>query len=100
MVAKWEEIASAKQAALLKAIPEQWRIPQDIVPSEDVLDVSDWPRTSGFFTQKELDITETSATDLVAKLRDRELSSQEITAAFCKRAAVGHQLVCLWRAHS
>ncbi len=42
-------------------------------------------------TAKELEITEKyTVTELLAKLRSRELSAEEVTRAFLRRAAVAH----------
>jgi amidase len=91
----WEEIAAAKRGAILASIPKDWIIPDGIKPPDSQLDVTEVPETSGFFTRQELDITSKSATELIAKLHSGEWTSQEVTAAFCKRAAVAHQLVLL-----
>lgn len=48
-------------------------------------------------TEKEVDITENyDATALAQALRERKLTCVDVTTAFCKRAAIAHQLVnCL-----
>ena len=93
MPEKWEAIGAAKRKALHESIPKEWRIPADLMPLESQLDVMNFPETSGWFTKKELEITGSSATDLVQKLAKGELSSEEVTLAFCKRASAAHQLV-------
>ncbi|KAK3061928.1 hypothetical protein LTS18_005157, partial [Coniosporium uncinatum] len=96
MPAKWEEIAAAKRAALADSIPEEWRIPSDIKPSSEELDVSTFPHQSGWFTEEELKITDSGASALLEKLRNGELSSEAVTRAFCKRACAAQQLTnCL-----
>jgi len=89
----WEEIAEKKRQALKDSIPSQWVIPDNLLPPADQADVTTFPRESGFFTQRELELTSTNATDLVKKLASGELTSTELTTAFCKTAAVAHQLV-------
>lgn len=54
----------------------------------------EYPKISGIMTDVELAITESSAVDLVTQLADGELTSIAVTTAFCKRAALAHQLVC------
>jgi len=93
MPEKWEEIGAAKRKALIDSIPKEWIIPADIMPPESQLDVTSFPQKSGWFTKKELEITDTSATDLVQKLANGQLNSEEVTLAFCKRASAAHQLV-------
>lgn len=91
----WEEIGARKRAALLASIPEEWRVPAELLPPDSQDDVTGWPATSGWFTAEELAITELSASELVPKLASGALKSVVVTRAFCKRAAAAHQLVCL-----
>ncbi|KAL2014079.1 hypothetical protein VTN00DRAFT_1604 [Thermoascus crustaceus] len=88
-MASWEQLAADKRARLEKTIPAEWKIQNP--PSGD--SVFDYPAQSGILSPKELEITGTSATDLVAKLATGELKSVEVTLAFCKRAALAHQLL-------
>jgi hypothetical protein len=44
-------------------------------------------------TEKELGITESSATQLVGKMGKDELIVEEAVVAFLKRATLGHQVV-------
>ena len=93
MPKKWEDISTAKRATLLASIPTEWLIPEQLKPQDSQLDVTTFPADSGWFTPKELDITFKSATELLEKLKAGQLTSEEVTAAFCKRAAAAHQLV-------
>lgn len=77
----------------MSSIPQEWRIPADLLPPVTQDDVTDWPDTSGWFTADELAITSLTATELVAKLASAEFKSEDVTKAFCKRAAAAHQLV-------
>ncbi|KAL1886235.1 Acetamidase [Paecilomyces lecythidis] len=89
MPEKWEELIADKRARLAKTIPAEWKI--QTLPAED--SVIDYPAKSGFLSAKELEITNSTATDLVAKLATGELKSYDVTLAFCKRAALAHQLL-------
>ncbi|KAI0527721.1 amidase [Xylaria bambusicola] len=92
----WETIAAQKRQALLNSIPEEWRIPDHLLPPESQVDVTGFPEISGWFTQEELDITNATALELLPKLASGSLRSETVTRAFCKRAAAAHQLVnCL-----
>lgn len=54
------------------------------------------PYTSGIMTERELQLTEQDATALLEQLSKRELTSYDLTRAFCKRAAIAQQLInCL-----
>ncbi|KAL2813849.1 amidase signature domain-containing protein [Aspergillus granulosus] len=92
----WEAVAEKKRQALQDSIPAPWIIPPDILPAADQADVTTFPRESGFFTDRELEITSMTAPDLLKKLASGEWTSEEVTTAFCKTAAVAHQLTnCL-----
>jgi len=94
MAADWQSIATSTQLSILDSIPPQWRLsPKD--KNLSVKDVRAIPKACGLLTPKQLEITETTATTLLEQLRSRALSSVEITEAFCARAAIAHQLVCL-----
>ncbi|KAG8410956.1 hypothetical protein J3459_016779 [Metarhizium acridum] len=94
--ASWEQIGARKRQELLASIPQEWLIPADVLPAETEDDVTSWPEACGWFTAEELAITNASATELIPKLASGELSSEEVTRAFCKRAAAAHQLTnCL-----
>lgn len=85
----WQEIAADKKARITASIPQEWRLKS--APTE--LSVMAYPKESGIMNADELDITESSATDLVAKMAAGKLTSVAVTTAFCKRAALAHQLV-------
>jgi amidase len=85
----WDKIAEDKKNRIAASIPPEWRIKS--VPSEDT--VMGYPKISGIMSAEELDITESTATDLVAKMAAGQLTSIAVTTAFCKRAAMAHQLV-------
>lgn len=89
----WEKIASLKRQALWESIPEEWRIPTELLPASTEDDVSQWPETCGWFTDEELAITNSTASELIAQLTSGRLSAETATRAFCKRAAAAHQLV-------
>jgi len=89
----WTEIAATKRAGRDDKIPERWRIPQELMPAENVLDVQDWPKTSGFFTSQELLLTEATASEVVEKIAKGEWTAQEVMEAVCKRASVAQQLI-------
>ncbi|KAH7193681.1 amidase signature domain-containing protein [Fusarium flagelliforme] len=92
----WKDISAKKIEALNSSIPQEWRIPQDLLPPADQADVTTWPEASGWFTNDELAITSLTAAELLNKLVSGALKSEDVTRAFCKRAAAAHQLTnCL-----
>jgi amidase len=89
----WEPIVAKAQAAVHSAIPEKWRLPKtENLQGKCVLSI---PRTCGVLTADQLDITEQTATELLAKLARGKLRSVDVVDAFCARAAIAHQLVFL-----
>lgn len=85
----WEDIVADKLARLDGTIPAAWRL--NGPPTDD--NVMDYPAKSNILTADELDITASSAVDLVAKMAARELTAVAVITAFSKRAAIAHQLV-------
>ncbi|THY38662.1 glutamyl-tRNA amidotransferas-like protein subunit A [Aureobasidium pullulans] len=84
----WKEVAAAKNQRINDSIPKEWRIDTSSLP-DNVMEI---PATSGILSKTELDITNSSATDLVAKLAAGKLKAVDVTTAFCKRAAISHQV--------
>lgn len=90
MAASWENRAADKRARIEGSIPTEWKI-QSLPKGASVMD---FPEKSGILSAEELAITKLPATDLVVRLARGELKSVDVTLAFCKRAALAHQLVC------
>jgi len=91
----WELQARKAKDILENSIPKQWLLPEDKFPPADEKSVIDFPRKSGLLTERELGITELSATALVAEMGAGELSAEEVVVAFLKRSVLGHQLVSI-----
>ncbi|KAJ5167171.1 uncharacterized protein N7482_005952 [Penicillium canariense] len=92
----WETIAAQKRKALIASIPTEWVIPSNFLPPESQLDVTGFPKQSGWFTDHELAIISTPAPELLVNIATGSWTSEEVTRAFCKAAAAAHQLTnCL-----
>jgi len=98
---EWKSLVAAKKESQRTVIRHEWLIDPKVLnelkqcPGGRLLEI-DPAKRAGILTDEELKITEQySATDLLEKLHKRELSSVAVTTAFCKRAAVAHQLVTL-----
>ena len=89
----WELQAHKARDTLQRSIPQQWLLPEDKLPPVDQKNVEDFPRKSGLLTERQLTITEMSATAIVADMGNGRLSAAEVVIAFLKRAVLGHQLV-------
>jgi amidase len=92
---KWEKVAAAKRESLAASIPHEYRVPQQQVPPESQLDVTTWPKSSGWFTQEELEITDSTASRILQQVASKSWSAEKVTRAFCKRAAAAQQLVSM-----
>jgi amidase len=86
----WKDLAADKKRRIDASIPPEWRL--ETQPT-DALSVMDYPKQSGIMNAEEIAITESSAASLVRKMASGELTSVAVTHAFCKRAALAHQLV-------
>ncbi|OKL63993.1 hypothetical protein UA08_00127 [Talaromyces atroroseus] len=88
-------LAAAKRAQQQDKIPETWRIPAESF--QDATNVMDIPLTCGILDQTEVKITsDYDATALLEQLKARVWSTEQVIVAFCKRAAIAHQLTnCL-----
>ncbi|EFQ27304.1 amidase [Colletotrichum graminicola] len=101
----WEAIASRHRDKQQQAIPQDWIIPHSKLKelngtgtaNEGRLVSLEAARKSALLTEKELKITESNnARKLLERIHTGELSSEEVTVAFCKRAALAQQLTsCL-----
>jgi amidase len=89
--APWQAIALRKQAQRQSRIPSAWLLKTP--PLTSILDVRSIPRTSGILDSHELSITENyDATSLAGAIRSHQLTAEEVTIAFCKRAAIAQQV--------
>jgi amidase len=93
----WRVVVTKKRAQLDAQVPAEWRLSETFlasIPASGRLLEDDVVRHSGILTDAELDITEKySATELLPKLACGDVSSLQVTTAFCKRAAIANQLV-------
>lgn len=89
----WTDIVARKRNERDSKIPEEWRIVQKLLPLSEANYVQDFPSKSGMFTDHELSITESTASEVVEKIAKAEWSAVEVVKALCKRAAVAQQLL-------
>ena len=87
----WQDTARAKRDSVNNLIPEQWRL-KSIPSAEEQRDVTGkyiWQ----FLSEREAEITETNAVDIAKNTTTGHWTAEEVTRAFCHRAALAHQLV-------
>ncbi|EMD94628.1 hypothetical protein COCC4DRAFT_147870 [Bipolaris maydis ATCC 48331] len=93
--ANWEPISKQKKAERDSRIPADWKL--STLPGPEVTNYTEIPRQCGLLTEQELQITEQyDAVALAAAIREKRLNCLDVATAFCKRAAIAHQLTnCL-----
>ncbi|RVX70935.1 hypothetical protein B0A52_06092 [Exophiala mesophila] len=89
----WQDVAAKRRDDINRKIPQSWLLSTEIVKNHRPIDL---PHLSGLLSPDELYLTELSAVTLLAAIRNRRYSSVQVTRAFCKRAAIAHQVTnCL-----
>ncbi|KAG5804417.1 hypothetical protein H9Q71_011005 [Fusarium xylarioides] len=101
----WKTIAAQHREKQRDAIPAEWLLPEKQLQglkntgdgNGSKLIESKAVHRSGLLTEKEIVITERyTAAELLSKIHSQELSSEEVTVAFSKRASLAQQLTsCL-----
>lgn len=91
----WEELAADKRAATFDKIPESWRLSKN-----DLSDAKKQHDLTGsfickFLTEVEVATTAQSTIQIVSAIQAEHLTAVQVTKAFCKRAAITHQIVSL-----
>ncbi|KAL4934328.1 putative general amidase [Aspergillus undulatus] len=107
---EYSSIAEQKQNQLWERIPQQWRLSPSQIPAGmhspaesvtnvqyDRVNVLDIPRSCGLLSSKELEITQNwDIKGLLSQIHSKRVTAKEVIEAFCKRAAIAHQLTrCL-----
>lgn len=94
MTADWPLLATQKRASILASIPSRWVLPPSSIPSPSAqVDVTTY--ILQFLSAREREITECGADAIAARTCTGVWSAEEVVSAFCHRAAVAHQLVCM-----
>ncbi|KAL5113571.1 hypothetical protein ACEQ8H_008551 [Pleosporales sp. CAS-2024a] len=93
--AQWQLVSWQKKDEQYARIPRAWRLGS--APPSNATYLTDIPPKCGMLSAHELAITqEYDATALAEAIRTRKLRCIDVTTAFCKRAAIAHQLTnCL-----
>ena len=89
----WEETAKTKRDATNELIPKEWRLTSPIPPAKEQRDVTG-KYILQYLSSREAEITESDVVDIVKATSSGNWTAQEVTKAFCHRAALAHQLVC------
>lgn len=90
----WQSKAAAKKTAILVSIPEEWRLsPAQLQLAEGVRDITG-PFIQQFLSDDEVAIISLDSVPIVEAIKSGKLSAVQVTKAFCKTAAIAHQIVC------
>ncbi|KAJ3536825.1 hypothetical protein NM208_g6489 [Fusarium decemcellulare] len=93
----WQVLIEKKQADREARIPQDWRLPEAVaskVSPENRISAFDLLEESALLTPAELAITDRhDATTLLDMMATSRITCYDVTQAFCKRAAIAHQLV-------
>lgn len=95
-MSNWQEKANEKRIALNSLIPNQWKLSSEILNNLPK-DLTVVPYECGILSAIDIEITEIDQIDELAKrIAQGKYSAKNVIEAFCKRAAIAHQLVnCL-----
>ncbi|KAF7950012.1 hypothetical protein EAE96_007316 [Botrytis aclada] len=88
-------LSAQKKATQNSLLPKEWRLPTD--KHQEISNVMGVPLNSDLLNETEIQITsDYDATALLDLLRHGVFTAEQVTIAFCKRAAIAHQLTnCL-----
>lgn len=92
MTTSWQDAAAKKREAISALIPAEWRV-SNLPSVKEQVDVTVYVKQ--YLSKEELDITESDADQIVEKTTTGAWTAEEVTRAFCHRAALAHQLVLL-----
>jgi len=89
----WQNVAKAKRDSIHHSFPEEWVIGS--IPSADSQRNVTGDYVRKFLSDAEIKITETDAVGIVQKTSSGDWTAEDVTRAFCHRAAIAHQVVIL-----
>lgn len=89
----WEEKAAVKRAVTVAKIPEEWRLTEEQINDAKTQRQLAGAYFQGFLTEEERKITGEESTEIVSKIKSKEYSALQVAEAYCKAAAVAHQMV-------
>jgi amidase len=89
----WQDRAAAKRAETLNRIYPEWRLSaKDLEHARQQRDITG-AFIEQFLNEGDVSITSMKSAPILTALRERKLSAVQVATAFCKRAAVAHQIV-------
>jgi amidase len=93
LTSSWQARADAKAAATLNKIHPEWRLsPIDLANAKKQRDLTG-PFIQQFLETNEVSIISKVSVDIVGDIKEGRLTAVQVTNAFCKTAAIAHQIV-------
>lgn len=89
----WEARAKAKVAETQSKIPKKWRLNQSSLDKAKQMKKLSGAFIESLLSDEELSIIRNDSTLLVEKVKIGEYTALQVAQAFCKTAAVAHQIV-------
>ena len=89
----WEAKAEAKVAETKSKIPDEWRLNQSSLDKAKQMKKLSGAFVESFLNDEELSIVRNDSTLLVERVKTGEYTAWQVAQAFCKTAAVAHQIV-------
>jgi amidase len=89
------ELAKIKRDSVSQLIPNEWRLPLPLPTTKAQKDVTG-SYVEQYLKPWEIQITQADAVKIVEQTTSGKWTATEVVLAFCHRAALAHQLVCLW----
>lgn len=91
----WEAKAKAKVAETKSKIPNEWRLNQSSLDKAKQVKKLSGSFIESFLSDEESSIVRNDSTVLVEKVKTGEYTALQVAQAFCKTAAVAHQIVSI-----
>ena len=89
----WQDKAAAKVARTKAKIPDEWTLQKvDLIAAKKQRQLSG-PFIERFLNNDELEITNLDTVPLLSQIESGHYTAIRVTKAFCKRAAISHQIV-------
>jgi amidase len=93
-MADWETLAKEKRDSVNALIPKAWLLTSPLPPANEQRDVTG-KYIEQFLTPREAEITGADAVEIVRHTTSGTWKAREVAEAFCHRAALAHQMVCI-----
>lgn len=91
----WETKAKAKVAETNSKIPNEWRLSQSSLDQAKQMKKLSGPFIESFLNDEELVIIRNDSTLLVERVKTGGYTALQVAQAFCKTAAIAHQIVSI-----